>query len=273
MIVCSPMKTVIDSFETIKQKVTVISKHLRFSTLLKTTGRKLALSIEAAISFSLFKHKHGIETKKSVYDIFHPVCSYKTFVVSCNRWLPLACYLLVFLLKQNRAHAHLVKHIDATDIPVCRFKNAYRHKTMKALSAYGNSGHGTFFGLRLHLVSDLNRSLLALRFTAGNVDPRAVALKLAEGLDGLFFGDSGYVSESLRQAFYQENRRILIAQPKKNQKKLMTRLQELLSKTRALIELNFRNLKMFYGLVTSLPRSVDGYLANYLYSLLAYCIA
>jgi len=27
---------------------------------------------------------------------------------------------------------------------------------------------------------------------------------------------------------------------------------------------------MFYGLITSLPRSVDGYFANYIYSLLAY---
>jgi len=31
-------------------------------------------------------------------------------------------------------------------------------------------------------------------------------------------------------------------------------------------------LKMFYGLTTSLPRSAGGYLANYIYSLLAYQI-
>ena len=40
-----------------------------------------------------------------------------------------------------------------------------------------------------------------------------------------------------------------------------------------LIELNFRNLKMFYGLVTSLPRSIDGYLANYVHSVLGYVLA
>jgi len=55
-------------------------------------------------------------------------------------------------------------------------------------------------------------------------------------------------------------------------KKLMTEFEEWPYSTRMLIELNFRNLKMFYGLVTSLPRSVDGYLANYIYSLLAYQI-
>jgi len=55
--------------------------------------------------------------------------------------------------------------------------------------------------------------------------------------------------------------------------KIITKFQEFLYGTRMLIELNFRSLKMFYGLVTSLPRSVAGYLANYIYSLLAYQIA
>ena len=63
------------------------------------------------------------------------------------------------------------------------------------------------------------------------------------------------------------------AKPRKNMKIMMTKFQQILYDTRAIIELNFRNLKMFCGLVTSLPRSVDGYLANYIYSLLACQIA
>ena len=55
-------------------------------------------------------------------------------------------------------------------------------------------------------------------------------------------------------------------------KKMMTDWQEKLYQTRMMIELNFRSLKLFYGLVTSLPKSVDGYVANYIYSLLAYQI-
>ena len=43
--------------------------------------------------------------------------------------------------------------------------------------------------------------------------------------------------------------------------------------TRMLIELNFRNLKMFHNLITSLPRSMNGYLAHYTYSLLSYLIS
>lgn len=55
-------------------------------------------------------------------------------------------------------------------------------------------------------------------------------------------------------------------------KRLMTAFQNALYQTRMLIELNFRNLKLFYNLETSLPKSIDGYLGNYVYSLLAYVL-
>ena len=53
----------------------------------------------------------------------------------------------------------------------------------------------------------------------------------------------------------------------------MTKFEEALYGTRMRIEYNFRCLKLFYGLVTSLPRSVNGYLAHYVHSLLAYHVA
>jgi hypothetical protein len=88
----------------------------------------------------------------------------------------------------------------------------------------------------------------------------------------LFRSDAGYTSQKLEQEFYIENKRILFAKPKANMKKLATDWQDALYNTRMLIELNFRNLKMFYNLETSLPRSIDGYLGNYIYSLLAYVL-
>ncbi len=39
------------------------------------------------------------------------------------------------------------------------------------------------------------------------------------------------------------------------------------------IEFDFRDLKLFHGLVTSLPRSVNGYLANYIFALLSFVVA
>jgi len=81
-----------------------------------------------------------------------------------------------------------------------------------------------------------------------------------------------YVSKDLEREFYIENKRILFAKLRANMKIIATELQTRLYDTRMLIELNFRNLKMFYGLETSLSKSIDGYLGNYAYSLLAYVL-
>ena len=59
---------------------------------------------------------------------------------------------------------------------------------------------------------------------------------------------------------------------RKNMKRIATKFQTDLYNTRMLIELNFRNLKVLHGLETSMPRSVDGYFGNYIYSLLAYVL-
>ena len=143
---------------------------------------------------------------------------------------------------------------------------------MKQFANWGKTGKGWFYGLKLHLISDLKGKLLALKFTSGDVDDRTVVIDLSKNLNGIFLADAGYISEKLAKKFYQENKRILIAKPKANMKKLATMAEICLHRTRVHIEINFRNLKYFWGLLTSLPRSVAGYLANYTYSLLAYCL-
>ena len=267
------MNTVIESFERIKQKVVQISKSLRFDKFQNHLGRKLALSIEDSISLALFKQRQGIETKKSIYEIFQPKCSYKTLVVSMNRWYHLALSITGLILNHNRQSSHGVKHIDSTNIPVCRNKNAKHHQTMRAFASWSNNGQGYYYGLKLHLIADLRQKVLALKFTSADVDDRTVATPLAEGLSGIFVADAGYVSAELEKRFYREGRRYILIKPKKNQRKLATELDGLLYSTRMLVEIPFRILKLFHGFITSLPRSVAGYLANYTYSLLAYLFA
>lgn len=266
------MENKIILYEKIKTVVSFFSKHLKFDRFKNTIGRKLVLSLEDILAASLFKQKNNIATKKSVYEIIEPNCSYKTLVVNMNRFAYLAAVIFVLILKINRNNSHPVKHIDSTDIPVCLFKNANAHKTMKGLAQFGKNSKGIFYGLKMHIITDLKRKILRVRFTAGNVDDREMVIPLSEDLIGIFMADAGYISQKLAKEFYQEHQRILLAKPRANMKKLMTAFEEKLYSTRMLIELNFRNLKMFYGLVTSLPRSVDGYIANYIYSLLAYQI-
>lgn len=265
----------IESFDLIKRVVKFFSQQLKFDKFLKSTGRKLANSINDVITLALFKQSHGIPTKKAVYDIFKTRLkgTYKTLVVNMNKWSFLAALILTLIMKANRRKQHFIKHIDSTDIPVCLFKNANGHQTMKGLASFARSSKGIYFGLRLHIITDFRRKLLSLKITSANVDERDFVFELTDEIIGILIADAGYLKKKLQQAYYQEGKRIMLVQPRKNMKKLMTKFEEFLYGTRMLIELNFRNLKMFYGLITSLPRSVDGYLANYIYSLLAYQIA
>ena len=83
---------------------------------------------------------------------------------------------------------------------------------------------------------------------------------------------AGYISKDLEREFYIEHKRVLFVKPRANMNKLATEWQINLYNTRMLIELNFRSFKMYHKLITSLPRSIDGYLGSYAYSLLAYVL-
>ena len=253
-------------------KVRFFSKQLNLN-ISKSTGRPLAIKPEEVIALSLFKQAQGIETKKSLWQIFKPPCSYKTLVVNMNKLMLYALLILKSILRWNQQSAHLVKHTDSTDIPVCLTKNGKRHRTMRDLATWAHGPKGWYFGLKMSITTDLKRSLLAVRFGSGNSNDRETFKEMNKDLMGIFVADAGYISKDLERDFFIENKRILFAKPRANMKKLATEFQTRLYNTRMLIELNFRNLKMFYELETSLPRSIDGYLGNYIYSLLAYVLA
>jgi hypothetical protein len=264
----------IEVYNELKQKVKFFYNKLKLIKYEKTKGRKLSIPIIDTISLALYKQASTRQTKKSLWNDFKKQlgCSYKTLVVNLNRFFLLGLVILLQILRSNRKGAHIIKHTDSTDIPVCLNKNALYHKTMRNLASWGHSGKGLYYGLRLHLTSDLLRKILAFSFTPANGSERKQFLKLNKDLDGIFIADAGYTSKELEEEFYIENKRILFAKPRKNMKKLMTEFQGKLYDTRMTIELNFRNTKMLFGLITSFPRSIDGYLGNYIYSILAYVL-
>ena len=268
------MKLTLEVYNELKQKVIFFYKKLKFSKYEKTKGRKLAIPIVDTITLALYKQPSTRKTKKSLWSDLknHLKCSYKTLVVNLNRCVMLALVILLKIRNHNREKAHFIKHTDSTDIPVCLNKNAKNHKTMYGLASWGHSGKGFYYGLKLHLTTDLKRNILSFAITSANDSDRSQFLKLNKDLEGIFIADAGYTSEKLEKEFYRERKRILFAKPRANMKKLMTNFQSKLYDTRMLIELNFRNLKMFFGLETSLPRSIDGYLGNYIYSILAYMV-
>ena len=239
----------------------------------KSRGRPLLLPIIDIITLGVFKHQNGLATKKDLYNLFVFNCSYKTLVVNINRFAIIILALIIRLARENRTCAEKVKFTDATEIPVCLVKNVKYHKTMKEVSAWGMTKKGWFYGLKLHLTIDAKGKILSFSFTAGNVNDRAQFMVLNKYLSGIFVADGGYLSEKMAREFYIEGVRILFAKPRSNMRKVATKEQNDLYSSRAFIESVFRNLKLFDGFVSSLPRSVDGYMANYFYALCARMLA
>lgn len=268
------MKTTVLLYNELKQKVNFFYQKLKLFKHEKIKGRKLKISIPETITLALYKQASSRATIKSLWNDFRKMlhCSYKTLVVNINKRALTALVILQNILNLNKKSSHFVKHTDSTDIPVCLNKNAKYHKTMRGLAEWGHSGKGLFYGIKLHLTEDLNRKILSISFAPANYGDRSQFMKLNKELEGIFITDAGYISKDLEKEFYIEHKRILFSKPRKNMKKIMTAFQSRLYDTRMIIELNFRNLKMLYNLITSFPRTIDGYLANYVYSILAYIL-
>jgi len=267
------MNLAITKLDSLHTSITQIFSSLKLKDRTYPKGRKPILGNIATVSIFIFKQCQNIATKKSLFEIVEPNLSYNRFVVALNRVAKELAYIVVAVMNMLRAQAHPVKFTDATDLPVCMVKNAKYHRTMRNLATWSKTGKGWFYGLKLHLSADLSGKVLALRFTSGNSDDRNIFRKMNEKLRGIFVADAGYVSKELERDFHIERERWLITAVRANMKRLATDMGIALLNLRMRVEIHFRELKLFYGMVTSLPRSVDGYLAHYLASICAYLIA
>lgn len=262
-------------FKKLKAVVTQLSHKLQLvKNETSTSGRPKKISPIDAMTLSLYQHTSTRATKKSVYEDFKAdlKCSYKTLVVSMNAAAKYCARLLFLIMRLGKKYQHLVKYTDSTDIPVCLKKNADSHKTMATLAEIGRSTKGWFYGIKLTITRDADGKLLAILFTRANANDREICKKINKDIYGIIVLDAGYVSKELEQAMNVEYKRWLLIRPYKTMKKLMTKWQEDLYKGRFQIEFDFRSLKLFHGLVTSLPRSINGYLANYIHALTSFVL-
>lgn len=262
-------------FKQLQAVVTQIAYQFRLvKNEMSTNGRPRKINPIDAASLALYQHQSTRATKKSVYDDFkHSLkCSYKTLVVSMNAATGLCMKILFLIMRWGRKHQHLIKYTDATDIPVCLKKNADSHRTMADLAELGRSTKGWFYGIKLTITRDKDGKLLAVLFTRANRNDRDICRTINKDIYGTIVLDAGYVSKRLEQDMYIENKRWLLIRPYKTMKKLMTKDQEELYKGRFQIEFDFRDLKLFHGLITSLPRSINGYLANYIHALTSFVL-
>jgi len=240
-------------------------------------GRKAKLNLAEAATISLLRSEYNIRTWKGLYKLLKTkfdsefnLPNYKNFVESMNRNAAILLVLINALLQMNEKQAGVIKLVDSTPLPVCKNKRIKKHKTMKRLASRKKSTMGWFYGLKLHIVSDLMGNILMIKFTTGSVDDREILDKFLDKLsNSLIIADAGYVSAKLTKKA-AKNHNILLTVIRNNMKKITTPLHNYLLNLRPRVETVFSILKEKLGLVTSLPRSEMGYLAHYIHCIFGY---
>jgi len=193
--------------------------------------------------------------------------SYSKFVDHCHKALPALCWLLEQTLPKDAS----LRFMDSTMLPVCKLVRANRHKVAQGVAAFGKNHQGWHFGFKLHAACNAQGQLAAVYFTPANEHDAQQIPHLVNDQTAVAVGDGGYTAQVMRRKMWREHGCLILSPPHPKQKQQLAALwQIVLLRARAKIECLFDYLKEHLLLVTSFPRSLNGYAVHYIRTLLAY---
>jgi hypothetical protein len=137
---------------------------------------------------------------------------------------------------------------------------------------------GYYYGVRLHLIVDIDRLPISLSFTTTKVGEREWLKKTVnttfKNWNILFVADKGYQGVEFKKEIEESGNYILtgIKQTKRN-KLPLANWQQYLFKLRARIESCFGKLKNNYNLVSTKSRSSFGFCFNWILSVFSLLIS
>lgn len=157
-------------------------------------------------------------------------------------------------------------------LPVCKIVRADHHKVAKAAASFGKNHQGWHYGFKLHAMVNKEGNLAGFYFTqASSHDAQALPFLIRERMKRIIVGDTAYNASVMRNKIWKRNNSFVLAYPHPKQKKKITsKWQSMLLRARPKIECMFDYLKNHLNLITSFPRSINGYFFNYLRTLVAY---
>ncbi len=117
-----------------------------------------------------------------------------------------------------------IYYIDSSYLPVSHLKRSKRHKTFSQIAQYGKTSVGWFFGLKLHIVANERGELMAFKITQGNRSDSKEAFSLLHTLNGLAFGDKGYIGKELFDKLFATGLKLITRKRKNNEKTMESEL-------------------------------------------------
>jgi len=238
--------------------------------------RKGFMSLSEIMTILVMFHLSKMKTFKDFYfrfvkvylkPFFPKLLSYNRFV----EWIPRTALAFATLFSLSGGECTGISFIDSLPLKVCHNRRINRHKVFKGLAGRGKSSMGWFFGLKLHAVINTNGEVIDMMLSSGNVHDNKGLKPLSKKLQGLLFGDKGYISKELREWLQETKDLRLITTVRKNMKELaMTSTEKALLKKRFLIETVFGKLQSETEIQHTRHRSPRNFLVNVLSSLVTY---
>lgn len=242
-------------------------------------GNKPVLNLSEVASISIIKSRYHIKDWKSLYrllcekftDEFTLPC-YKNFVETMNRSSVKILMILNFLLQINTEKSSEIKLVDSTPLPVCKNIRIEYHKTMKEVASRSKGTMGWFYGMKLHAMSDTSGNLLKIKLTTGSRPDRDILREFLRDIyNSIIVADAGYCSKELESKAHRNNN-ILKTCKRNNMKRIASQLDIDHLNLRNRVEVVFSVLKERLNVITSLPRSVKGYISHYIHVIFGYTI-
>ncbi len=189
-------------------------------------------------------------------------------LVSDNRvveLMPSALVPLCGYLQTRKGECSGISFIDSTTLKVCHNRRIHSHKVFA-----GKTSVEWFYGFKLQLVVNDCGELLSVRLTPGNADDRRPVPEMVKRLFGKLFGDKGDVSQPLFETLFDEQVQLVTKLKAKMKNRLISLLDKLMRRKRAIIESVMDQLKNSSQIEHSRHRRVANCFVNLLAGLIAY---
>lgn len=203
------------------------------------------------------------------HEYFPKLPSYTRFVELISRVI----MPLTFFTTLRSGKRRGIYYIDSSCLPNCNIKRSRRHRTFEGVAKYGKTSVGWFFGLKLHIVINDIGEIIAFKITQGNRSDVKIAESLLTDLQGLAFGDKGYIGKKIFDSLLNKGLK-LITRKRKNMKKdkSMSDYEKQLLNQRGLVETVFDCLKNKFHVWHTRHRSIANGMTHLMAALAAYAI-
>jgi hypothetical protein len=241
-------------------------------------GPPCCLSVSEIMTIQILFQMVGYRNFKTFYTCFlqtywkhyfPELPSYSRFV----ELISLALLPLTLFTQFKSGKKTGIYYIDGSCLPVCHIKRSKRNKVFKEIAQYGRTSVGWFFGLKVHVVINNLGELIAFKITRGSVNDGSAASSLLSMLEGLAFGDKGYIGKKLFDELLKKGLKLITRKRKNMKEKLvLSDYEKQLLNQRNLIETVFDCLKHKYHVWHTRHRSISNAMTHLMAALAAYTI-